>query len=142
MTAEFRANDFLLAPDIGAAYGRSHKLRTHERPRAADRSWRPAARGAARARAGRAHRAGRGEPEPGRPGCPIWPGAEFRAAWPGPLPEVGVAAAALHRRLRHGAQRVDVHRGPARPALAGADAAAQLGRLLPDLRDYLPGRPR
>ncbi len=27
MTAEFRANDFLLAPDIGAAYGRSHKLR-------------------------------------------------------------------------------------------------------------------
>ena len=41
MRAEFRANDFLPTPDIGTGRGRSHKLRTHERPRAADRSWRP-----------------------------------------------------------------------------------------------------
>src|SRR5271157_6033254 len=142
MTAEFRANDFLLAPDIGAAYGRSHKLRTHERPRAADRSWRPAERGGARARAGREQRAGRGEPGPGRTGRQVRPAAEFRTAWPTLLPENGVAAAALHPCLRYGAQRVDVHRGPARPALAGADTAAQLSRLLPDLRGPVQGQPR
>ncbi len=50
MRAEFQANDFLPAPDIGARHGRSHKLRTHERRRAADRSWRPAERGGVRAR--------------------------------------------------------------------------------------------
>src|SRR5215469_14885756 len=50
------------------------------------------------------------------------PAAEFRPAWPGLLPDQGVAAAAFHHRLRHGAQRVDVHRGPTWPALAGADA--------------------
>ena len=49
MWAEFPANDFLLAPDIDAACDHSHKLRTHERPWAADRSWRPAERGRARA---------------------------------------------------------------------------------------------
>src|SRR6266404_1332093 len=133
MTAEFPANDFPADPEMRVGPGGTHKIHTHERPRAADRSWRPGDRGSARARAWHGRRTGRGEPTPGRTGRRVRPATEFRPAWPGLLPGHGVAAAVLHRRLRHGAQRVDVHRGPARPALAGADAAAQLGRLLPYL---------
>src|SRR6266567_239489 len=42
MAPEFPANDFPADPEMHAGRSHAHKIHTHERPRAADRSWRPA----------------------------------------------------------------------------------------------------
>ena len=70
------------------------------------------------------------------------PAAERRAAQGSRLSGRALAPAAFHPGLRHGAQHRHVHRGQARPDLAGADAAAQRGRLLPDLRPAAAHQPR
>ena len=140
MTAEFQANDLAGAADMRSGSGWSHKLHSHGKPRAADCSGRPAGR--AGGRAGRRHGGGRGGRATRRARRAAWSAAELGPADPGLLPAQGLGTAALHRGLRHGPQRVDVHRGAARAALAGAHAAAELGRVLPDIRDSLQGQPR
>ena len=77
---------------------------------------------------------------PGAAGRPARPARRRRAAQPRRLHPAAVVLPALHRRLRQRQARRLVQHRPAGPALAGADAADQRGRLLPDLRRG-PGHP-
>ena len=96
MNAEFRAKDLPQTPDIRAGRGRSHKLHSHGKPRAADCSGRLAGRagGGGRRRAG-----GRGVA--GRAGRAVRPAAEFRPR-PAPSPSPPRSAGGTRSPTRSG----------------------------------------
>ena len=56
------------------------------------------------------------------------------------LPAPALAAAVLHRRLRHGAQYLDLYRGAARPDLADPHTTAQRGRIYSSFRGNIGAR--